>query len=78
VSEHTEVAFAFARLVRLSPQRRTQNSLVSGEDALRLPPLPVDPLMLVSLGLLAEPLYHLPPVATRGPLPPLTAAVDGE
>ena len=78
MSEHTEVAFAFARLVRLPSQRRTQNPLVSGEDALRLPSLPVDSLMLASFGLLAEPLHHLPPVATLGPLPPLTAAVDGD
>ena len=76
--EHTKVAFAFARLFRLAPQRRTQNALVAGEDALRLPPLPVHALMLAALGLLAEPLHHLPPVATLGPLPPLTAAVEGD
>jgi hypothetical protein len=78
VSEHTEVAFASARLVRLPAQRRTQNSLVAGENALCLPPLPVDALMLAALGLLAKPLHHLPTVVTLRPLPSLTAAVDGD
>src|SRR5262245_35226622 len=76
MSQHAEVTLALAGLVGLAPQGTAKHPLVPGEDALRLPALPVDPLVPAPLRLLAEPLHHLPPVARLGPLPPLAAAVE--
>src|SRR5947209_9885379 len=76
MGQHAEVAFAFTRGFRLAAERRVQQSLVPREGALRLPALPVDPLMPTPLRLLAETLDHLPAVARLGPLAALVAPVD--
>src|SRR5260370_8179451 len=70
MGEHAEAALALAGLIRLGPQRRAEQPLVPRESALRLPALPVHPLVPAAPGLLPEALDHLPPVARLGPLPP--------
>src|SRR5205807_1737762 len=76
MGEHTEAALALAGRIRLAPQRRTQQPLMPREGALRLPALPVHPLVPAVLRLLPEASDHPPPVARLGPLPPPVAPVQ--
>jgi hypothetical protein len=76
VSKHAEVALALPGLLGLAPQGRTQQPLVPGEGALRLPALPVDPAVPTATRLLAEALDHLPPIARLRPLAAPVPAVE--
>src|SRR2546421_9869635 len=76
MGQHAQVTLALAGRSGPGPQRRAEQALVPGEGALRLPALPVDAPVSAPLGLLAEPLHHLPAVARLGPLPPPVATVQ--
>jgi hypothetical protein len=77
MGKHPESTLSLPRSIGPTTEGTSQSSLVPREGRLGLPSLTEYPTVLASLGLLAEPLDHLPPVLGLGPLAALTAAVQG-
>lgn len=69
VSQNAEQTFSLLRSVVSGPQGRTEPSLVTADDALGLPTLPIDALQKAA--------FHLPPIFGFGPPTARVAPVQG-
>src|SRR2546423_12295544 len=74
VGQDPEAALPLAGVIGPAAQRAPEPPLVPAERGLGLPPLAVHPAVPAALGLLPEPLGHLPPGPGLGPLPAPGAA----
>lgn len=76
MSQDTKLALPLPGRIRPGTEGTAQPPLVPAEGGFGLPPLAVHPLVPAPLGLLAEPLDHLPPICGFRPLPALPARVE--